>query len=79
MTTRVTGWDDRWVYMQQEFHSGGKPVASALIKGMFRSAEGAVPMAAVVALSGFTGESPQIPTAAALLDADISASPMEAA
>jgi acyl-CoA thioesterase FadM len=73
MTTRVAGWDDRWIYLSQEFHSGGKLVASALIKGTFRSAAGAVPMAAVVELSGFEGPSPQIPPAAALLDADVSA------
>lgn len=72
MTTQVVGWDDRWIYLRQEFHSGGKLAASALIKGMFRSAEGAVPTAAVVALSGFTGASPEIPAAAVLLDADIS-------
>lgn len=67
MTTRIAGWDERWVYLQQEFHSGGKLSAAALIKGTFRSAEGAVPMTAVVALSGFTGVSPQIPAAAACL------------
>ena len=67
MTTRIAGWDERWIYLQQEFHSGGKLAAAALIKGTFRSAEGAVPMGAVVALSGFTGEPPQIPPAAACL------------
>ena len=65
MTTRVAGWDERWIYLQQEFHSGGKLVAAALVKGTFRSAEGAVPMAAIVELSGFKGEPPQIPAAAA--------------
>ena len=67
MTTRIAGWDERWVYLQQEFHSEGKLAAAALIKGGIRSAEGTVPMAAVVALSGFTGVSPQIPAAAASL------------
>ena len=65
MTTRIAGWDERWIYLQQEFHSGGKLVAAALIKGTFRSTEGAVPMAALVELSGFKGLPPQIPPAAA--------------
>jgi acyl-CoA thioesterase FadM len=67
MTTRVAGWDERWIYMQQEFHSGGKLAAAALIQCTFRSADGAVPMAELVALSGFTGVAPQIPPAAARL------------
>lgn len=67
MTTRIAGWDERWIYLQQEFHSRGKLVAAALIKGTFRSAEGAVPMAALVELSGFKGVSPRIPAAAACL------------
>ena len=75
MTTRIAGWDERWIYLQQEFHSDGKLAAAALIKGTFRSAEGAVPMAAVVALSGFTGEPPQIPPAAACLSEFEIASP----
>ena len=74
MTTRIAGWDERWIYMQQEFHIGGKLAASALIKGTFRSAEGAVPMAAVVELSGFKGGPPQIPAAAACL-AELEAAP----
>jgi acyl-CoA thioesterase FadM len=74
MTTRIAGWDDRWVYLQQEFHSGGKLVAAAMVKGAFRGPDGAVPIAALIELAGFTGQPPQIPPAAASL-ADLEIAP----
>jgi acyl-CoA thioesterase FadM len=77
MTTQVVGWDERWIYMRQEFHAGGKLSASAVIKGTFRGPEGAVPMSNILELAGVTGASPKLPSAAAAL-ADHDASESQA-
>src|SRR5690606_6715636 len=35
LTTRVQGFDERHVYMQQQFHRGGKVIARAVVQARF--------------------------------------------
>lgn len=42
MTSQIVGWDDRWIFLEQQFLSGGKLYARAVFKTMIRSKAGAV-------------------------------------
>ncbi len=50
--SRVVGWDDRNIYVDQRFIRGDELIASALVAGRFLGPEGSVPPAAVLALAG---------------------------
>lgn len=53
LTTRVLGFDDRHVYMHQEFHRRGKVVARAVVQARFlRKGGGTVDPAELVELAG---------------------------
>jgi YbgC/YbaW family acyl-CoA thioester hydrolase len=52
IVTRVLAWDDKYILLQQEFERRGEVVATALMRGRFRSREGNVAMTEIVALAG---------------------------
>ncbi|WP_250445389.1 thioesterase family protein [Actinotalea sp. C106] len=59
--TRVLGWDERVVYLEQTFVRGEDPVARGLVAGRFLARSGErVPAPEVAALLG-GGGSPQLP------------------
>jgi acyl-CoA thioesterase FadM len=58
MTTQIVGWDDRWVFIEQQFLSGGKLCARALFKTMIRSKQGLVTPQEVMGVTGFEFEQP---------------------
>lgn len=63
--TRVLGWDERSIFLEQRFVRplpGGETIALAVIRGRFLAAGGgAVPTSDLMALSGHSGPSPEIP------------------
>ncbi|MHA7133219.1 acyl-CoA thioesterase [Oerskovia turbata] len=62
ITTRVLGWDERVVYLEQVFTRGGDLCARGLIAGRFLSKAGdRVPAPDVVGLLGGSTESPALP------------------
>ena len=61
LTTRIVGWDAKWIYMEQTFDSRGKRAASALVKGLLRAPEGSVPTPEVMAAVGIDIPSPPLP------------------
>lgn len=61
LTTRILGWDAKWLYMEQCFDSRGKRIATAMVKGLIRGAEGNVPTAEVLAAVGVEIPSPPLP------------------
>lgn len=60
LTTRVIGWDDKWLYIEHRVERAGKVMATAVVKGLFLGPEGKVPMAELVAAAGHEGVSPEI-------------------
>lgn len=60
MTSRIAGWDDRWIFIEQQFQSGGKLCARALLKTMIRSKEGMVSPETVMAAAGFDLQTPAL-------------------
>ncbi|MGB8819164.1 MAG: thioesterase family protein, partial [Rhizobiaceae bacterium] len=60
MTTRIVGWDERWVFVEQEFHSDGKLCAHAMFKTMIRSKEGLVTPQDVMGATGHLFPMPEL-------------------
>ena len=63
LTTRIVGWDEKWVYMEQRFERGGKLMAVGRVQGVFRGSGRSVPTAEVLAEVGPWFRSPQMPNA----------------
>lgn len=61
LVTRVIGWDQKWFYLEQRFEKGGKPVATALARALFRAPGRSVPPSEVLAAIGVTLNSPELP------------------
>lgn len=62
MSTRILGWDERAIYMEQVFSQADTFIAKALIDARFLSrAGGKVSTAALYELVGMQGESPPLP------------------
>jgi acyl-CoA thioesterase FadM len=67
LRTRVAGWDERWVYMEQQFVRQGTIAAAATVKTAIRSASGAVPTAEALAAMRIDHPSPPLTEHALLL------------
>ena len=53
LRTRLLGWDERWVFMEQRFTRGGELVAHAVVKAQFLGPEGRVAPRRVGEAAGF--------------------------
>lgn len=61
LRTRVVGWDERGIYMEQVFEHKGRLAARAVMKGAFPSKDGLVDPAKVAEAAGFDPISPPLP------------------
>jgi acyl-CoA thioesterase FadM len=61
LRTRLLAWDEKWLYLEQEFSSEGKRVAQGVVKGLIRGKEGSIPTAEVMHAVGFDLPSPEAP------------------
>ena len=61
LTTRILGWDEKWIYMEQVFDSGGKRMATALVKALVRGRDRSIPTAEVMREVGVDLPSPVLP------------------
>lgn len=62
LASRVLGFDDRWIYMEQVFRRDGTVAADAIVRARFlRASGGSVPMDEVRALAGPSPESLELP------------------
>ena len=50
LRSRTLCWDEKWIYMEQSFHSIAGLAAAAWVKALFRSKEGNIPPQAIVDL-----------------------------
>lgn len=67
MVTRIVGWDEKSVYMQQEIIANGKLIASSMVRMMMRDVSGTVPAAEIMAEAGHPLSSPSLPPVAVQL------------
>ncbi|WP_366656074.1 thioesterase family protein [Fodinicurvata sp. EGI_FJ10296] len=64
LTSRLIGWDDRWFYIRQRFErADGTLIAVALVRGAYRTRDGAVSVPTVMQALGLPAESPALPEA----------------
>lgn len=69
--TRVLGWDDKAIVLEQQFFRRGEAVAHALVRARFlRRSGGNVAPADLAAALGFEGAAPQLQGYAALWNAE---------
>jgi acyl-CoA thioesterase FadM len=61
LLTRIVGWDEKWIYMEQRFEVEGQLAAVGLIKGLFRGRSGNVATEKVMELAGYQGEGLNLP------------------
>lgn len=61
LLTRVIGWDEKWLYIEQRFEVEEKLAAVGVIKGLFRSKSGNVPTADILQLAGYAGGALELP------------------
>ncbi len=63
LTTRIVGWDEKWVFMEQRFERDGKLAAIGRVQGVFRANNRTVRTAEVLAELGPWTVSPELPAA----------------
>lgn len=61
--TRLAGWDEKWVYIEQSMRRKGRVVMHAYLKGVFVGPGGSVPVTEVLARMGVSEASPPLPAA----------------
>lgn len=61
LETRIVGWDEKWVFIEQKFISKGHLYAVGTVKVLFRGKDGNVPSQTLLKYSGIEMESPAIP------------------
>lgn len=60
LTTRVVGWDGKWVYMEQRFIVGETVHARGMLKALFLKGREKVPSADLAKALGHDGSSPEL-------------------
>lgn len=65
LATRLVGWDEKWVYLEQRFEADGQVAAQGYVQALFLGPRGKVPTAELLAALGRPGEvSPGLPAGA---------------
>lgn len=58
--TRIIGWDEKWLFLEQRFETEKGTAAIGVIKSLFRSKKGNIPTSEILKLVGFQGDSPEL-------------------
>jgi acyl-CoA thioesterase FadM len=61
LVTSIAGWDEKWVFMQQEFSVKDEIYALGATKVLFRSKQGNIPTATLMEYANIEEQSPQLP------------------
>ncbi|MCF2857850.1 thioesterase family protein [Pseudoalteromonas sp. SMS1] len=61
VTTQVVGWDHKYFYIEQKFHSQSGLHAIAYVRGVFKSRKGVVSVNDLLSLAEFEGDMPTLP------------------
>lgn len=77
--SRMIGFDDKAVYVEQRFVRGGEVCAKAVIRARFlKKSGGTVPIEEIVAAVGVAGETPELPDWVRQWGADVALPPTRA-
>ena len=61
MVTRILGWDEKWVFIEQQFVVDGQACAIGYAKAIIISGDRALPMTEMLAAIGYAFPSPPLP------------------
>lgn len=61
ITSQLTHWDDKWLYIDQSILRGNEVIAVATIKGLFKAKKGLVATATLLKHAGLNPISPPLP------------------
>ena len=61
LRTRIAGWTDRWLIIEQEIFRQGKLTTRAWVKGVFVGSQGRIATREVLLAAGHSGVSPLLP------------------
>ncbi len=61
LTSRVLGWDEKWLYIEHRIEAGGTLACQAVVRAAFVAPHGLVPPARLAALLGHSAPSPELP------------------
>lgn len=59
--SRMLGWDEKWVFMEHRFVSGGRVAGIVIMRGLFRSATGLIDPQEFIREMGLEPLSPPLP------------------
>ena len=61
LCSRILGWDDKWIFIEQRFERNSHVIAYALVKALFRSAKQSIPPQELLSAIGESKASPPLP------------------
>ena len=61
LSTRLLGWDAKWIYFEQRFESKGQLYCLGVVKGLMAGKQGPVPTETLLKELKFEGASPELP------------------
>lgn len=61
LKTRLVAWDEKWLYLRQEFESNGKLCAQAYVQGLFLGPKGKISTEEFFSVRNFHEPSPPFP------------------
>ena len=61
LKTKVLAWDEKWIYFEQRFESGGMLYALGVVKGLMAGKQGPIPTADLMKILNLNEPSPEIP------------------
>ena len=61
VTTQLVGWDHKYFYIEQKFHSDRGLHAIAFVRGVFRHKKGIVAIEEMLEVAGYEGDAPTMP------------------
>ncbi|NRA22209.1 MAG: thioesterase family protein [Oceanospirillaceae bacterium] len=61
LITHIAGWDEKWLFMQQEFRVGDQVYARGVTKVLFRGKDGNIPTKTLMKYAKVDEQSPELP------------------
>ncbi|AUL73364.1 thioesterase [Pseudoalteromonas sp. 13-15] len=62
ISTKLVGWDHKYFYIEQKFHSDRGLHAIAYVRGVFKSKKGVISIEEMLEVAGFEGKTPILPS-----------------
>jgi acyl-CoA thioesterase FadM len=61
LKTRILGWDEKWLYVEQIYEVKGVLHAKSVLQGLFHGPQGKVPTRQLLKILGHKGSPPKLP------------------